>query len=135
MAGPKSSKNPSPVTPANPESPGAPGDGQTGQASSASGSPTTPTNPQGSQQQVEPYRPPSSQTPEEQARRTAWIEVELKDEADKPVVGEPCEIIFSDNVRWTGTLDQNGFARVEGVAPGAAQIRFPSRDRSAWVKK
>jgi hypothetical protein len=134
MASPESSITPSPVAPAAPAAPAAPGDGQTGQASSASGSPASPTNPQGGNQTVDPYRPPGSQTPGQQTVNTHWIEVELKDQNGRPVSGEPCVIVFSDNVQWSGTLDQHGFVRVEGVAPGTAKVNFPNRDRSLWRK-
>jgi hypothetical protein len=35
--------------------------------------------------------------------------------------------------RWRrGTLDQNGFASVDGIDPGIGKITFPELDKDAW---
>jgi hypothetical protein len=34
-----------------------------------------------------------------------------------------------------GTLDEKGFARVEGVDPGSCKVTFPNLDKSAWSPK
>ena len=33
-----------------------------------------------------------------------------------------------------GTLDNNGFARVDGIDPGTCKITFPELDKDAWEK-
>jgi hypothetical protein len=43
-------------------------------------------------------------------------------------------ITLPDGSVAEGTLDENGFARVEGIVPGTCQITFPSLDKEAWEK-
>ena len=81
---------------------------------------------------VKPYKPPQNE--EEEAQRTSWIEIELVDEEDEPVAGERYEIALPDGSVKKGTLDQNGFARVEGIDPGNCQVTFPGLDKDAWEK-
>lgn len=62
-----------------------------------------------------------------------WIEIELLDEAGKPVPGEKYEIIMPDKTVKKGTLDENGWARVDGIKdPGQCKISFPNLDQQAW---
>ena len=35
----------------------------------------------------------------------------------------------------TGSLDEKGFARVDGIDPGQVQITFPELDKEAWEPK
>jgi type VI secretion system secreted protein VgrG len=63
-----------------------------------------------------------------------WIELELVDEADQPVPGEPYEVELPDGKIATGTTGADGVARVEGVEPGTCKIRFPRLDKDAWEK-
>ena len=35
----------------------------------------------------------------------------------------------------TGTLDGDGFARVEGFDPGECMVTFPNLDKEAWEKE
>ncbi|MEJ2691656.1 MAG: type VI secretion system tip protein VgrG [Candidatus Thiodiazotropha sp.] len=64
----------------------------------------------------------------------SWIEIELKDEEDNPLSGEKFKITLPDGRAKTGTLDQNGFARVQGVDPGTCEVTFPNLDKDAWDK-
>lgn len=66
--------------------------------------------------------------------KTSWIEIELIDEADEPVPGERYEIELPDGSFAKGTLDQNGFARVDGIDPGTCKVTFPELDKEAWEK-
>ena len=66
--------------------------------------------------------------------KTSWIEIELIDEADEPVPGERYEIELPDGSIAKGTLDQNGFARVDGIDPGTCKVTFPELDKEAWEK-
>jgi type VI secretion system secreted protein VgrG len=77
---------------------------------------------------VRPHR--ASQDAEEE--RTSWIEIELVDEEDQPVPGERYEITLPDGSVAKGTLDQNGFARVDRTVPGTCPITFPNLDKDAW---
>jgi type VI secretion system secreted protein VgrG len=86
----------------------------------------------GAMTQVTPHKPP--QTPEEKARKTSWIEIELVDEDKQPVPGERYRIELADGSTAEGTLDEKGFARVEGIEPGSCKITFPNLDQDAWEK-
>mgnify|MGYP000134853111 CR=1 FL=1 len=78
------------------------------------------------------HKAPKNQTEEEKQEKTSWIEIELLDEEDKPVPGEKYEIELPDGSMAKGSLDGNGFARVEGVKPGECKVSFPELDESAW---
>jgi type VI secretion system secreted protein VgrG len=80
-----------------------------------------------------PHKPP--QTDEEKEKQKSWIEVKLVDKSGKPVPGEPCDIVLADNTLWSGTLDENGFVRVDGIPPGQCKVSFPRRDKSCYKKK
>ena len=62
-----------------------------------------------------------------------WIEIELVDEANQPVPGEKYEITMPDKTVKEGTLDEKGWARVDGIKdPGQCKITFPNLDKEAW---
>ncbi|NTV37814.1 MAG: hypothetical protein HGA82_01245, partial [Anaerolineales bacterium] len=62
-----------------------------------------------------------------------WIEIELVDEANQPVPGEKYEITMPDQTVKEGTLDEKGWARVDGIKdPGQCKITFPNLDKEAW---
>jgi len=79
---------------------------------------------------IKPFKP----LPPEEAEATevSWIEIELVGEDDKPIAGERYEITLPDGSVTNGTLDQNGFARVQGFAPGSCKVSFPELDQDAW---
>jgi len=78
---------------------------------------------------VKPHKPP---TTEEEAEEKSWIEIEMVDEEDEPVTGEKYKITLPDDSVAQGTLDNNGFARVDGIDPGTCKITFPELDKDAW---
>jgi type VI secretion system secreted protein VgrG len=78
---------------------------------------------------VPAHKPP--QDPEEKKKKS-WIEIELVDENGLPVAGQGYRILLPDGSAATGTLDPNGFARVEGIEPGACQVTFPELDERDW---
>ena len=80
--------------------------------------------------QAPPFKPPPVEEYEE--KELTWIEIELVDDDDRPVSGERYEIELPDGRVRRGTLDGNGFARVEGVEPGNCKITFPRLDRETW---
>lgn len=82
--------------------------------------------------QVNPHKPP--QTDEERAKKTSWIAIELVDEEKNPVPGERYQITLADDSVVEGTLDDKGYARVEGIDPGNCKITFPELDQDAWCK-
>ena len=65
---------------------------------------------------------------------TSWIEISLVDEANEPVAGARFKIKLSNGRFLRGSLDENGFARVEKIPPGTCQVTFPSLDEEAWER-
>ena len=81
--------------------------------------------------QTKPYKPP--QTQEEKEKKSSWIEIEMVDEDNKPVPGESYRITLPDGETIAeGTLDDKGFARLDGIEPGTCKITFPDLDKDAW---
>jgi hypothetical protein len=78
----------------------------------------------------------SSEAPETQKKKH-WIEIKLADEAGKPVPGEPYQVILPDGTTAaSGTLDENGFARVDDIEDaGSCKVIFPNRDKKSWKGK
>jgi len=77
-------------------------------------------------EQVKPNKPDEE--------KTSWIEIEMVDEEDNPVPGEKYKITLPDDSVAQGTLDNKGFARVDGIEPGTCKITFPELDKDAWEK-
>jgi len=70
---------------------------------------------------------------EEEEQETTWIEVELLDEKDQPVVGERYWIRLPDGKLARGRTDENGIGRVKGIkAGGECKICFPDLDKDMW---
>jgi len=82
---------------------------------------------------VKPFKPPTSK--EDKKVKTHWIEIQLLDEENDPVPGEPYQITLPDNTVAEGSLDEKGLARVDGIPAGNCQITFPKRDKDAWQPK
>lgn len=88
---------------------------------------------------VKPFSPAesdaqsSSQGLEDPAPQS-FTALEVVDEAGQPVAGERYEVTLPDGRVASGTLDQNGSVRIEGIEPGQVQITFPDRDMDAWEK-
>ena len=61
-----------------------------------------------------------------------WIEVELVDEAGKPVAGESVQVTLPDGSIAGGTTDEKGLRRIDGIDPGTCRITFPDLDEKAW---
>lgn len=83
------------------------------------------------EQKAKPYKP-SDDDNDDDEKETSWIEIELVDEEDNPVPGEKYEIELPDGSVASGTLDGDGFARVEGFEPGQCKVCFPNLDEEAW---
>jgi hypothetical protein len=66
--------------------------------------------------------------------KNSWIEIELRGEDDSPIAGEKYKIETPDGTLATGTLDKDGFARVEGFSAGDCKVSFPKLDKDAWEK-
>lgn len=61
-----------------------------------------------------------------------WIEIELVGEDDKPIPNQKYKVVLPDGTEKSGTLDQNGWARVEGDPQGEYEVSFPELDQDAW---
>ena len=61
-----------------------------------------------------------------------WIGVKLLDNDGVPFAYERFRLKMSDGSMVDGTLDKNGYCRVEGVEPGSAQVCFPDIDANEW---
>src|SRR5688572_6570770 len=61
-----------------------------------------------------------------------WIEIELIGEDGKPIPNEKYKMTLPDGSEKEGTLDQNGWARVEGSEKGDCEVSFPELDQKAW---
>lgn len=89
---------------------------------------------------VKPFKPPepggggggSEANEDSEEKKKSWIEIELVGEDKKPIPGERYRITLPDGSVAEGTLDEKGFARVEGFEPGSCMVTFPDLDQDAW---
>ena len=79
-----------------------------------------------------PYKAPQSD--EEKKQKQSWVEIKLVDADQNPVAGEPFKVTLPDGSVFTGTLDDKGVYRLEGIDPGTCQITFPNLDEKGWEK-
>ena len=74
--------------------------------------------------------PPPAQEPPKY-----WLEIELVGDDGKPIPGEEYLVILPDGKPVPGFLDEDGYARLDGLpAAGTCRIQFPKLDRDAWDK-
>jgi hypothetical protein len=66
-------------------------------------------------------------------RLRTWIEVQLIGDDDKPVPYAKYAIALPGGAIKTGTLDENGRARVEDIPAGTCKVSFPDLDQDAWT--
>jgi hypothetical protein len=94
-------------------------------------------------EKVKPFKPSAdegsevaeeAQEEKEEEKKTSWIEIELVGEDDEPIPGENYKITLPDDSVAEGTLDEKGFARVEGFGKGTCKVSFPDLDKEAWEK-
>ncbi len=84
-------------------------------------------------EKVKPHKPPP--TKEEKEKKQSWIEIEMVDEEQQPLPGMKYKIILPDGESLAeGTLDDKGFARVDGFESGTCKVSFPDLDQEAWEK-
>ena len=132
MPSPKSGQAPSPVPPAPPKTANEAATANPGSTPSSQAQPNPRQKTQLSGASYKPHKPP--ETEEQKKQKPAWIEIELVDEADQPVSGECYRITLPDGSVAEGSLDEKGFARIEGITPGNCQVTFPNLDESAWTQ-
>jgi uncharacterized Zn-binding protein involved in type VI secretion len=63
----------------------------------------------------------------EEQKKKEWIEVVVKDENGKPIIGEKYEIELPDGLIKRGVTDMNGKVKLQGLDPGQCKITFPDR--------
>jgi hypothetical protein len=83
---------------------------------------------------IKPFKPPTEEEKEEKKEELSWIEIEMVGEDDEPIPGEKYKITLPDDSVAEGTLDEKGFARVEGFEKGTCKVCFPDLDKEAWEK-
>ncbi len=67
------------------------------------------------------------------AKPLHWIEIELLGEDSSPIPWEEFCIEPPDGETIKGYLDENGWARLDGLADaGACKVSFPKLDKEAW---
>lgn len=66
-----------------------------------------------------------------------YIEIQLKDEKDKPMGGEEYILYLPDGEVRKGKLDRDGYKKEEKIPPGLCQIKFPNLTdvKSQAIKK
>lgn len=69
------------------------------------------------------------------ADKKHWVEIAMVDQEGNPCAGQDYEIKLPDGSLVTGSLNEQGAARVEGIDPGNCRIRFPSLDKTVWRPK
>lgn len=133
MPSPKSGKAGTPVTPVDPQTSEEADQADPGQVSQVKAEQRQSQTGKYGSAQTNPYKPPPSS--EEPGYPTSWIEVELVDQDGKPVPGEPYSIILPDGEAVAdGTLDEQGFVRIEGIDPGTCKVMFPRLDGRDWQR-
>jgi hypothetical protein len=66
-------------------------------------------------------------------RLRTWIEVQLIGEDDKPIPYQKYLVTLPGGATRSGTLDEEGKARIEGIPAGTCKVSFPDLDKDAWT--
>jgi hypothetical protein len=106
-----------------------------GAASAASAAAKVPTKYTFTKIKAPEFKPLSHEEAEQKQVKLSWIEIELLDKAGAPVAGAYYEICMKDDTVASGTLDEKGRARVEGIEEGTCGVSFPQYAPSSWKKK
>ena len=64
--------------------------------------------------------------------KKSWVEVLLRDQDNKPLVGEEIAIELQDGSIVNCVTNPRGKIRIEGIDPGSCKVRFPNLDESSW---
>jgi hypothetical protein len=64
-----------------------------------------------------------------------WIEIILEDDEGNRVPDTEYLVTASDDSEHSGVLDEEGFARVDGIQPGACRVSFPLLEDDDWDAK
>ncbi|MHC4198545.1 MAG: hypothetical protein ACYSU0_00940 [Planctomycetota bacterium] len=140
--GKKSGKAPKAVPPAEPEKVEAPAEAMAAKGGEAkagkAGKPGQQQQAESTTRDMKAHKEATTEEEKEQKEEegeTSWIEIELVGEDDVGIPGEKYRIILPDGETYAdGTLDEKGFARVEGFEKGTCKVCFPDIDKEAWEK-
>ena len=79
------------------------------------------------------YQPPGPEDSNAEETERHWLEIELVDQDGNPVAGEAYHIVLPDGETVAdGTLDEKGFARLDGLEAGSCEVSFPNLDKLSW---
>jgi type VI secretion system secreted protein VgrG len=78
------------------------------------------------------FKPSDTKNESKIDEKKDWIEIELVGEDDSPISGEKYQVTLPDGTVASGTLDGDGFARIEGFDSGDCKVSFPELDKAAW---
>ncbi len=62
-----------------------------------------------------------------------WIELRLVNGQDEAIPNQPFELIDPAGKKITGTLDSNGYAKVQPVKSGSCTVHFPELGHTMMV--
>jgi hypothetical protein len=79
-----------------------------------------------------PAKPPEQEQSNDEP--LTWIEIQLVDDDGQPIPSEVYVVKTSDNHEYSGTLDDKGFARIEGIRKGSVTVTFPRLDEQYWMR-
>ena len=74
------------------------------------------------------------QAAQAQPAQTAWLELELVDDAGQPMAGLRYHVVTNDGQEVDGVLDNQGRARLSGIKPGNCTVSYPDLAPDAWKK-
>lgn len=66
------------------------------------------------------------------SKRTSWIEVEVVDEAGVLLPSQLVRIEDADGIVYEAYTDEDGLVRIDGIAPGTAQVTLIALDQAVW---
>lgn len=75
-------------------------------------------------------------TPDMQAveQELHWIEFSLKNKEGNPFSGEAYELLDAKGTSYSGTLDQDGYAKIDNIPAGTCNVTFPNLGYSSNIE-
>jgi uncharacterized protein (DUF2345 family) len=67
----------------------------------------------------------SPAVPRKKKGKRSWLELKVVDEKGKPQGNLKYEVTLSDETVKNGTLDADGFSRIDDIPAGTCKVRFP----------
>lgn len=130
MASPESIKAGAPVAPAAPDEAKEADTAEAGKVEEAKASQHEVQNPDGTMTTItaEEKKDEGKRDPE----KKGWIEIVLLNAKGKGIPGETWEIKAPDGQVFSGTTDDQGLARLDGIEEGQCEVTFPRLDKEAW---